>query len=154
MIMSAPGVSHLQLMSIELRYIRLFLAGRRITIEGYHEKGELAQLIVDYNRALYPWTVPAQQPPPPRPPTPNIPTSLADDASRREQPEAAEPIGLVLTNSQRSQSAAQLLNGLHRGRGQNNDVDDNESSSLSSAGLTQNDSAQTMNEGYLAYTYK
>lgn len=58
MVMSAPGVSHIQLMGIELRSIKLFLAGRRIRIEGYHEKAELAQLIVDYNRTLYPWTAP------------------------------------------------------------------------------------------------
>lgn len=56
--MSAPGVSHIQLMNVELRNIKLFLAGRRINIDGYHEKAELAQLIVDYNRSLYPWTAP------------------------------------------------------------------------------------------------
>ena len=56
--MSAPGVTPAQIMTIDTRLLKLFLLGRRIPIEGCTEKNEIVQLIVDYNRGLYPWTAP------------------------------------------------------------------------------------------------
>lgn len=58
MIMSAPGVLPAQIMTIDTRLLKLFLLGRRIPIDGCTEKNEIAQLVVDYNRGLYPWTMP------------------------------------------------------------------------------------------------
>ena len=58
MVMSAPGVTPAQIMTIDTRLLKLFLLGRRIPIEGCTEKNEIVQLVVDYNRGLYPWTAP------------------------------------------------------------------------------------------------
>lgn len=48
-IISSPVVSLEQLLSIETKYLRLFLTNRKVPIGTYHEKSELAQLILAFN---------------------------------------------------------------------------------------------------------